>query len=59
MLSNVGGADSIPGQEAKIPHASQSKNQNIKRERERSNIETDSTKTVKIVHIKKIKQKNF
>ena len=29
-LSNAGGASSIPGQGAKIPRASQSKNQNIK-----------------------------
>ena len=28
--SNAGGTGSIPGQGAKIPHASQSKNQNIK-----------------------------
>ena len=27
---NAGGADSIPGKGAKIPHASQSENQNIK-----------------------------
>ena len=30
ILSNAGGTGSIPGQEAKIPHASQPKNQNIK-----------------------------
>ena len=29
-LSNAGGADSIPGRGAKIPHASRTKNQNIK-----------------------------
>ena len=28
--SNVGGVGSVPGQTAKIPHASQPKNQNIK-----------------------------
>ena len=28
--SNAGGVDSIPGRAAKIPHASQPKNQNIK-----------------------------
>ena len=28
--SNAGGAGSIPGQEAKIPHAVQAKKQNIK-----------------------------
>ena len=30
LPSNAGGAGSIPGGEAKIPHASQPKNQNIK-----------------------------
>ena len=30
LPSNSGGAGSIPGQEAKIPHASGPKNQNIK-----------------------------
>ena len=33
ILSNAGGTGSIPGQEAKIPHASQPKNQNIKQKR--------------------------
>ena len=28
--SNAGGVDSIPGQGAKIPHASRPKNQNVK-----------------------------
>ena len=28
--SNAGGADSIPGRGAKIPHASRPKNQNVK-----------------------------
>ena len=40
--SNAGGEDSIPGRGAKIAHASQPKNQNIKN---RSNIATNSTKT--------------
>ena len=30
LLSNAGGRGSIPGQGARIPHASQPKNQNIK-----------------------------
>ena len=47
--SNAGGAGSIPGQGAKIPHISQSKNQNIKN---RSNITTNSIKTLKMIHFK-------
>ena len=46
---NAGGAGSIPSREAKIPHASRLKNQNIKR----SNSVTNSIKTLKMVHIKK------
>ena len=42
--SNAGGEGSIPGQGAKIPHASWPKNQNIKN---RSNIVTNSVKTFK------------
>ena len=34
--SNSGGADSIPGQGTKIPHASQPKNQNIKKQKQES-----------------------
>ena len=49
-LSNVG---LIPGQAAKISHTSWPKNQNINR----SNIVTDSIKTLKMVHIKKIFKK--
>ena len=52
--SNAGGAGSIPGQRAKIPHASQPKNQNIKK-KTRSNIVMNLIKTLKMVHIKKIK----
>ena len=33
--SNAGGAGSIPGQRAKIPHASQPKNQNIKKKNQK------------------------
>ena len=50
--SNIGGAVSIPGQVAKISHPSQRQNQNIN---SRSNIVTDSIKTLKMVRIKKKK----
>ena len=49
--SNAGVMDSIPGQGAKIPHASQPKDQNIKN---RSNVVTNSVKSLKMVHIKNI-----
>ena len=51
--SNAEGTGSIPGREAKIPHAlgPKTKTEN------RSNIVTNSIKTLKIVHIKK-KKKN-
>ena len=42
---------SIPGGGAKIPHASWPKNKNM-----RQNIITNSTKTLKMVHIKKKKK---
>ena len=45
--SNAEGVGSISGQGAKIPHASQPKNQNIKQ-----NSVTNSIKTLKMVHIK-------
>ena len=51
--SNAGGAGSIPaipGRGAKIPHAWQPKNQNINN---KSNIVTNSIKTLKMVHVKK------
>ena len=48
---SVGG--SIPGREAKIPHTSVSKTKTLKKKR--SNIVTDSIKTLKMVHIKKKK----
>ena len=54
--SNAGDVGSIPGRGAKIPHASRPKNQN------RSNIVTDSIKTLIMVHIKKkkkIKKEHF
>ena len=49
-LSLQGGVGSIPGWEAKIPHALWPKNQNINN---RSNILTNSLKTSKMVHIQK------
>ena len=55
LPSNAGGVGSIPGQGAKIPHASQPKNQNIIQ----SNIVTNSVKNLKVVHIKKIKKQNL
>ena len=45
--SKAGGVGSIPGLGAKIPHALRPKN--------RSDIVTDSIKTLKLVHIKKKK----
>ena len=50
--SNAVGAVLISGQEAKIPHALWSKNQNIKQ-----NIVTNSIKTLKIATSKKKKRK--
>ena len=47
---NTEDTGSIPVGETKIPHASGPKNQNIKN---RSNIVTNSIKTLKIVHMKK------
>ena len=35
LPSNAGGAGSIPGQEAKIPHASCAKNENIKKKKKK------------------------
>ena len=50
LPSNSGGAGSIPDQETKIPNASGTEKQNIK---SRSNIVTNSIKTLNTVHIKK------
>ena len=52
-LSNTGDAGSIPGWGIKIPHSSRPKNQSINR----SNIVSDSIKTLKMVRIKKKKKK--
>ena len=49
LCSSAGDVGSIPGQGAKIPHASWTKNQNI------NYIITNSIKTSKMVHIKKKK----
>ena len=46
LLSNAGGADSIPGRGAKIPTCLMAKNINS-----RSNIVTHSIKTFKMVHV--------
>ena len=57
--SNAGVADSIPGQGAKIPHASGPKKQNIKKPpKNRSSIVTNSIKTLKISTSKKSLKKN-
>ena len=48
LPSNTGTMGSIPDQRAKLPHALEPKNQNIK-----GNILTNLIKTLKIVHIKK------
>ena len=50
--SNAGGAGSIPGQEAKIPHASRSKKQNIKQKQYCNKF----NKRLEMVHIKKEKK---
>ena len=50
LLSHGRDVVSIPGQGTKIPHVSWLKTQNINN---RSNIVTDSIKTLKRVHIKK------
>ena len=47
--SNAGGAGSIPGQGAKVPHASQPKNQNTKQKQYCNKFSKD----FKNVHIKK------
>ena len=51
---HVGGVGLIPGQALKVPHASWPKNQNMK---SRSNIVTNSIKTLEMVHVKKKKKK--
>ena len=53
--SGAGDAGSISGLGAKIPHALQPKNQNIKQ----SNFVTNSIKTLKMVYIKKNILKSF
>ena len=44
------GVGSVPGQGAKIPYAAHQKNRNMKQK----HYVTKSTKTLKMVHIKKI-----
>ena len=52
--SNTGHAGSIPGWGAKISHASESKNQNIKQKQYCNKFNED----FKMVHMKKSKQKS-
>ena len=52
--SNVGGVGLIPGQGAKIPHASQPKTKNIKQKQYCNKFNKDFKK---VVHIKKIFKK--
>ena len=54
--SSSGSVGSIPGQEAKISHASQLKNPKTSN---RSKIVTNSMKTLKMVHIKKKRKKSL
>ena len=54
--SNAGGMASIPGWGAKILHDLWPKQQNLIKKK-RSNIVTNSIKTLKIVHIKEILKK--
>ena len=53
LPSSPGGVGLIPGQGINIPHALRPKNQNISN---KSNIVTNSIKTLKIAHIKKLKK---
>ena len=55
LPSNAGGAGSILGWGAKIPHALRPKKP--KHKKNRSNIVTNSIKTLKMVHIKKYYKK--
>ena len=62
LPSNAGGESSIPGCEAKIPHAHRAKKKKKERKnpkQNRSNVVKYSIKTLKMVHIfKKILKKN-
>ena len=53
--SNAGGVGSIPGQGARIPHASWPKNEGIKQKQ----YITNSIKTLKMPHIKKKSLKKY
>ena len=52
LPSNARGEDLIPGWGAKIPHTWWPKNQNIEKKKTRSNIATNSKKTLKVAHVK-------
>ena len=58
LPSNAGGEGSTPGPGAKIPHASGPKNKKQTNKKTRSNIVTNSIKTLKMVYIKKLKKKS-
>ena len=47
MPSNAGGAGSVPGQEAKIPHASCAKNENIKKKKKKKQYCNKSSRNFK------------
>ena len=55
LPSNTEGMSLIPCQGTKIPHASQSINQSMKKKNQnRNNIVTNLIKTLKVVHVDKI-----
>lgn len=47
LPSNAGGAGSVPGQEAKIPHASCTKNENIKKKKKKKQYCNKSSRNFK------------
>ena len=51
--SKAGGVSLIPGQAAKIPHASKPKNQNLNNRSHIVTIFVNSTKNFKMAHIKR------
>ena len=56
LPSNAGGVGSIPGWETEIPYVLWLKNQNIKKKKPRSNIVTNSIKTLKCPHETNLKK---
>ena len=59
LSSNAGGVGLIPGQGAKIPHASWPKNQNIKQKQYCKKFKKDFKKTVHIKKKKKLYERNL